>query len=88
MFRDDAPECGGIRGANWFSLENNGRIAVNQRPIANVGMSHYPTHVGGGPKDISWIHIIDILHGPIERHQMTCSWPHDALRSASGAGGV
>ena len=88
MLGNDPPESARIRGADGFALINDGRAAIEQWRIHDIGMAHHPAHIRGGPVDITGFHVIDIFHGPVHGHGMTAVIPHDALGHAGGAGGV
>ena len=88
MFFDDAPEGAGIRCADGFAFEDDGRVPVYQRRITDVGMPHDPAYVRRRPEDLSRFDVIDVLHAPVERDQMARRMAHHALGRAGGAGGI
>ena len=51
-------------------------------------MAHHPTHVGGGPKYISRIHVVNGFHGVVEGHRMAAVVAHNTLGFARSAGGI
>ncbi len=88
MFRCHAPECAGVRRADGLALEQHRRVAVQQRPVDDVGVTDDPADVGRGPVDLARLDAVDVLHGPVERHRVAAVVAHDALRLAGRAGGV
>ncbi len=51
-------------------------------------MPHHPADVGGGPVNIARIHIVNILHGPVQGNDMTAVVPHHAFGFSGGPGSV
>ena len=88
MFSNNAPKGRGIRCADRLAFEDDRCVAVSQRRITNIGMSNDPTHVRGGPKDIARIHIVDVFHRPVQRHQMASGGADNALWGAGCARGI
>ena len=88
MLFDHPPERARIWGADGLAFEHNGGVARNQRGIADIAVAHDPAHVRGSPKDLSRLDVIDVLHRPVQRHQMPRRGAHHALGRAGGARGV
>src|SRR4051794_33803513 len=47
-----------------------------------------PTEIRRSPKDFTRLDAVDVLHGPLERDEMTTVVTHDAFRNTRRAGGV
>src|SRR5262245_50630265 len=60
MLRDQAPESTGVGSADRFALVENRRVAVEERGIDDVGVAHHPTHVRGGPENLTGLDAVDI----------------------------
>ena len=85
---DDAPIDAGVRRADRLALEQDGRVAGQQRRIDDVGMADDPADIGRGPEDLARLDAIDVLHGPVQHHHVAAIVPHHALGLAGRAGGV
>ena len=88
VFGDHAPEDAGIRRSHRLALEQNRRVAVEQRRIDDIAVAHHPADVAGRPPAIAGLHAVDGLHRPVERHRMAAIVAHHPLGPAGGAGGV
>src|SRR5262249_23330396 len=55
---------------------------------SDIGMAHYPTYIGSCPVDITGVNTKDVLHAPLQGHQMTTVVTNDAFRLPGSAGGV
>jgi hypothetical protein len=88
VLRYHPPESARVRGAHRLSFVHDRGSALQQGPIDDVGMTHHPAHVRGGPEDISSIDAVDVFHRPVQRHRVASVVPHDALGHAGGARGV
>ena len=88
VFGNDPPEGARIGGAHRLALIEDGRAAVQQRPVDDVGMADHPAHVGGRPVNVAWVHVVDVLHGPFEGHHVPAVVAHHAFGLAGGAGRI
>ena len=88
MLGNHPPEGAGIWRADGFALEHNRGIAMNQWGIADIGMPNHPADIRRGPEHIAGIHVIDVLHSPLQSHQMSSSGADHALWSAGCPRGV
>ena len=88
VFGNHPPEHPGIRGADGLSLEQDGGAAGDQRRIDDVGMADHPADVRGGPVHIARVRVVDVRHGPLQRHRVAAIVADHALRLAGGARGV
>ena len=88
VFGNDAPKGARIGCAHGLAFEHNGGVAMHQRAIADIAVPHDPAHIGGGPEDIARIDVVDVLHRPVQRHQMPRGLAHHALGRAGRARGV
>ena len=86
--RYDPPERAGIGGADRLALVDDRRVAVQQGRVADVAVADHPADVGGRPEDLARIHVVDVLHRPLQRHGMAAVVAHDALGLAGRARGV
>ena len=82
------PESARVRSADRFTLIKNTRASRQQGPVNDVRMAHDPTDVGGGPKNIALMHVIDRTHRPGERHCVPAMIAHNTLWFPSRSGGV
>ncbi len=76
---DDPPEGAGIGRAHGLAFVENGRVAVEQRRINDIGVADDPTHVGSSPIHLPGLDVVDVLHGPVERDGVPAVVAHDAL---------
>ena len=83
--RQNTPASG---GADRLALEHHRGVAVDQRRVADVAVADDPAHVRGGPEHVARIEVVDVLHAPVQGHQMPGSRAHHALGCAGRAGGV
>ena len=88
VFGNHPPEGACVRCADRFALEQDRGRAVDQRAVGDIGMAHHPADIGGGPEDLSRIDVVDVFHGPVQRHHMPAGGAHDAFGLACGAGGI
>ncbi len=80
-----APERAGVRRADRLAFVENGRAAVDQRRVDDVGMADHPADVGGGPPYFARFDAVEIFHRPFERDHVSAIVAHDALRPTGGA---
>ena len=85
---DHPPEHAGVRGADRLALEHHRGVAVDQRRVADVAVANDPANVRGGPEHVARIEVVDVLHAPVQGHQMPGRGAHHALGRAGRAGGV
>src|SRR5262249_38064361 len=85
VLRDHAPERAGIGCADGLAFVKYGRVSVCQRSINNVKVPDGPAEIGSRPKDLARLDTINILHGPLERDEMSAVITHDAFRNSSRA---
>ncbi len=85
---DHPPEGPGIGRAHRLAFVDDRRAAVKQRGVDDIGMADDPADIRGRPVHIAGLDVVDVLHGPLERHQMAAIVADHALRLAGGAGGV
>ena len=75
MLGNHPPECTGIRGAHGFSLVEDGRAAIEERAVDDIGMPDHPADIGSSPEDLAGLHAIDILHAPEQGNEMAAIIP-------------
>ena len=51
-------------------------------------MAHNPTDIGSCPEDVAGINTVDVLHRPLQGHEMPAVVTNHALRLPGGAGGI
>ncbi len=88
MLRRNAPECTGIRRPHRLAFVKDRGVAVQQRPVNDVGMADDPADVRRGPVDLARLDAVDVLHGPVQRDRVAAVVADDALRLAGRAGRV
>ena len=88
VLRDDAPEGTCVGRADWLALVDQRGRAVQQGPVADVGVTDHPAHVGGGPEHLARLDAVEVLHGPLEGDHVAAVVAHDALGLAGGARSV
>ena len=82
---NDAPEGAGVGGPHRLAFVKDGGAAVEQRRVHDVGMADHPAHVRGRPVHVAGVHVVDVLHGPFERHQVPAVVAHGTLGLTGGA---
>ena len=60
----DAPEGARVGRADRLALVEDGRAAVEQRRVDDVGVADDPADVGGRPVDLARLDVVDVLHRP------------------------
>ena len=85
MLFNDPPENPGIRRAHRLALKHHGRVAIQQRPINNIGMPYDPADIGSRPVHFTGFRAIDILHRPLQRYHVAAVIAHHALWCAGSA---
>ena len=88
MLGHHAPEGTGVRCADRLAFVEDTGASGQQRRIHDVRVPDYPADVGGGPEDITRLHVIDRAHRPGQRHRVTAVISHHSLRFPGRAGGV
>ena len=79
VFLDDAPERAGVGRADRLAFVEDGRAAVQQRRIDDVGMADHPADVGGRPIGLARRDAVDRAHRPFQRDAMAADVAHHAL---------
>src|SRR5262245_8300355 len=85
MLRDQAPESTGVGSADRFALVENCRVAVEERGIDDVGVAYYPTHVRGGPEDLTRLDAIDFLDTPLGGNHVAAIITDNSFGETCGA---
>ncbi len=88
VFLDHPPERAGVRRADRLAFVEDGRAAVQQRRVDDVGMADDPADVGGGPVGLAGLDVVDRRHRPFERDDIAADVAHHALRHAGRPRGV
>ena len=88
VFGNDPPKCRCVGRSDRLAFEHHTRVAGKQWRVANVGVAHDPSDVGGGPKDLSGIHSVNVLHRPLQSDQMAGGRPKDAFGLPGRPGGI
>ncbi len=88
MLGDHPPKCAGVWSTNGLTFVENGRTAMKEWGINNVGVSHNPADIRGRPIDIAGIGPIDIFHTPLQGHKMAAIITHHPFGHTCSAGGV
>ena len=88
MLGDDPPEHAGVGRSDGLAFKQHRRATGDQRRIDDVGMADHPADVRCGPVNLAGMGVIDVRHGPLQRHRMAAIVADHALGLAGGAGGV
>ena len=78
----DAPKCASVGRSDGLAFVEDGRIAGQERPIDDIGMSDDPADVGCGPEHLAGLDPVKILHRPQQSDHVTAIVAHDALGGA------
>ena len=82
MLACDAPKCASVGRSDGLAFVEDGRIAGQERPIDDIGMSDDPADVGCGPEHLAGLDPVKILHRPQQSDHVTAIVAHDALGRA------
>ena len=85
---DDPPEHAGVGRSDGLAFKQHRRATGDQRRIDDVGMADHPADVRCGPVNLAGMGVIDVRHGPLQRHRMAAIVADHALGLAGGARGV
>src|SRR4029079_14252557 len=84
----DAPKCASVGRSDGLAFVEDGRIAGQERPIDDIGMSDDPADAGCRPEHLARLDPVKILHRPQQSHHVTAIVAHDALGRACATGRV
>ncbi len=79
------PECSGVRRADGLAFVEDGRVAVEQRRIDDVGVADDPADIGCRPVHFPGLYPIYVLHAPFECDDVAAVVTHHALGLAGGS---
>src|SRR5207302_2312409 len=81
----DAPEGAGVRRPDGLALVEDGRAALEERRVHDVGVADDPADVRRSPKHLAGAEAVDIAHGPLEGDGVAAVIAHDALGHTGGS---
>ena len=85
---DYPPEGAGVRRAHRLALVQHGGVTVEQRAVADIGVPHHPAHIRGRPVHLAGVHVVHVLHAPLQADDAAAGVAHHPLGLAGGAGGI
>lgn len=68
-----------IRSAIRLALVHYAGYPVDQRTVANVGMTHHPAQIAGRPPYVVRAHPVHCIHGVVQYGYVPTHGPLDAL---------
>src|ERR1700730_100509 len=80
------PPVGG--GVGRYTLEQDTRRRIHERPVNAIGVTCHPAHIGGTPEHVAWLNVKYEPGGGGCSHSVAAMNMYDSLWLACAAAGV
>ena len=76
------------KSVDEYDQEDDRRVAMDQGRVTNIAVPDHPANIRRCPEHIARVHVVDVLHCPIEGHKVARSGAYNALWGPGRTGGI